>query len=68
MIYIDNVKLSISQHKYARAIVIDITDYVEFHPVEPTPNDDRKVLIKPEKDPVRKNGHGNLVATKYLET
>lgn len=65
--YTENGKQSISQHKYARATAVDITGRTEFLPVEPTPNNDGKVLIESKKDPARKDGDGNMVATKYLE-
>lgn len=63
--YPENGKLSITQHKFAKATAVEITGLTDFHPVEPIPNDDGKVPIEPEK--ARKEGDGNLVATNNLE-
>lgn len=65
--YRESGKLSFTQHKYAKAIAVDITGRTNFHSVEPTPNDDGKAPIESEKDPARNDGDGNQVSTNNLE-
>lgn len=64
--YSKSSKLKITQYKYPKASIVNIT-VKDFHSEEPFPNNDGKVLIKSEKGPARKDNDGKLVARKDLE-